>query len=84
MSSRPHSIEEKSFKDEAFIPDTNHVDPDAEFGGPEERRRLERKLLWKLDCRMSVMVLIYILNYVRQQREYASCFLLMCCADRQE
>lgn len=39
-------------------------DPDAEFGGHEERRRLERKLLWKLDLRMSILVIIYILNYV--------------------
>ena len=38
---------------------------DEEFGGTEERKRIERKLLWKLDCRMSVMIVIYILNYVR-------------------
>lgn len=37
---------------------------DAEYGGPEERRRLERKLLWKLDCRFLILVVIYILNYV--------------------
>lgn len=41
------------------------TDPDAEFGGREARRRLERKLLWKLDLRMSILVFIYILNYVR-------------------
>ena len=55
-----HSLKEK---DEAV----EHVpveDPDAEFGGKEERRRIERKLLWKLDCRMSIMIVIYILNYV--------------------
>ena len=40
------------------------VDPDAQFGGPEARRKLERKLLWKLDLRMSILVFIYILNYV--------------------
>lgn len=39
-------------------------DPDAEFGGYEERRKLEKKLLWKLDLRMSILVIIYILNYV--------------------
>jgi len=38
---------------------------DAEFGGPEARRKLERRLLLKLDLRMSIMVVIYILNYVR-------------------
>lgn len=38
---------------------------DAAFGGPAARRELERKLLWKVDKRMSILVLIYILNYVR-------------------
>jgi hypothetical protein len=37
---------------------------DVEFGGPEERRRLEKKLLRKIDARMSILVVIYILNYV--------------------
>ena len=37
---------------------------DEEFGGSAERRRIERKLLWKLDCRMSILIVIYILNYV--------------------
>jgi len=40
------------------------IDLDAEFGGPEARRKLERKLLWKLDLRMFILVVIYILNYV--------------------
>lgn len=40
-------------------------DPDAEFGGTEARKILERKLLWKVDLRMSILVFIYILNYVR-------------------
>jgi hypothetical protein len=43
----------------------SEVDRDAEFGGPEARKRLEKKLLLKVDLRMSIMVLIYILNYVR-------------------
>ncbi|KAF8272071.1 major facilitator superfamily domain-containing protein [Lactarius quietus] len=37
---------------------------DAEFGGKEARLRLERKLLRKLDMRMSILIVIYILNYV--------------------
>ena len=37
-------------------------DPDAEFGGREARKVLERNLLRKLDLRMSVLVVIYILN----------------------
>ena len=44
---------------------TNADDPDAEFGGIEGRRHLERRLLWKIDLRMSILVVIYILNYVR-------------------
>ena len=38
---------------------------DSDFGGSEARRKLERRLLWKLDLRMSILVVIYILNYVR-------------------
>ena len=38
---------------------------DEEFGGHEARKNLERKLLRKLDLRMSILVVIYILNYVR-------------------
>ncbi|KAN0126765.1 MFS general substrate transporter [Russula decolorans] len=39
-------------------------DTEAEFGGREARLNLERKLLCKLDVRMSILVLIYILNFV--------------------
>ena len=39
-------------------------DPDAEFGGAEARKRLEKSLLLKLDARMSILIVIYILNYV--------------------
>ena len=39
-------------------------DDDALFGGPEERKRLEKKLLRKVDARMSILIVIYILNYV--------------------
>ena len=40
------------------------LDPDGEFGGTEARKKLERTLLLKLDARMSILVVIYILNYV--------------------
>ena len=40
------------------------LDPDAEFGGTEARKKLEKRLLLKLDARMSILVVIYILNYV--------------------
>lgn len=67
MSSSLHSTE----KDTEKVQGVKHhdssaaEDPDAEFGGTEARRKLERKLLWKVDVRMSIMVVIYILNYVR-------------------
>ena len=38
--------------------------PDAEFGGAEARSELEKRLLLKLDARMSILVVIYILGYV--------------------
>jgi hypothetical protein len=39
-------------------------DVDAEFGGTEARKRLEKRLLLKLDARMSILIVIYILNYI--------------------
>lgn len=55
-------MEEKHVGNESVA--VSPVDPDAEFGGYMERQRLERKLVMKLDLRMSIMVVIYILNYV--------------------
>lgn len=43
--------------------DTQHL-ADEEFGGHEARKKLEKKLLRKLDARMSILIVIYILNYV--------------------
>ena len=40
------------------------LDSDGEFGGTKARKKLERRLLLKLDARMSILVVIYILNYV--------------------
>lgn len=37
---------------------------DEEFGGTEARERLEKNLVRKLDLRMSILIVIYILNYV--------------------
>lgn len=44
--------------------DNEGSDPDAEFGGHAARVALEKKLLWKIDLRMSILIVIYILNYV--------------------
>ena len=41
------------------------VDGDGEFGGLEGRQELERKLIRKIDLRMSILIVLYSLNYVR-------------------
>ncbi|KAF9021124.1 sugar transporter [Hymenopellis radicata] len=48
------------------------VDPNAQFGGLEARQKLEKKLLRKLDARMSVLLLIYILNYIDRNNASAA------------
>jgi hypothetical protein len=35
---------------------SEYGDSDDEFGGTEARKVLERRLLWKLDLRMSILV----------------------------
>ena len=44
---------------------TASVEDADEIDDPLTREKLERQLLWKLDRRMSILLLIYILNYVR-------------------
>lgn len=39
---------------------------------PHEREELERSLVRKLDCRMSILVLIYILNYIDRNNAAAA------------
>lgn len=60
MSEEKHQIEDS----EQLRKQEVNGDPDAEFGGSEARKRLEKKLLLKLDLRMSILIIIYILNYV--------------------
>ena len=50
-------------------------DPDAEFGGTEARKRMEHRLVRKLDLRMCILIIIYILNYV------GDCLLIPACAN---
>ncbi|KAF6749945.1 MFS general substrate transporter [Ephemerocybe angulata] len=52
--------------------DIEGYDKDAAFGGTEARRRLEKKLLLKVDLRMSVLVVIYILNYIDRNNAAAA------------
>ncbi|KAL5527650.1 hypothetical protein ACEPAG_6451 [Sanghuangporus baumii] len=53
-------------------PRTVNDGPDAEFGGTEARKRLERRLILKLDLRMSVLIVIYILNYIDRNNAAAA------------
>ncbi|EAU84746.2 sugar transporter [Coprinopsis cinerea okayama7 len=45
---------------------------DAEFGGTEARKKLEKRFLLKLDLRMSILILIYILNYIDRNNAAAA------------
>ncbi|KAJ4478020.1 major facilitator superfamily domain-containing protein [Lentinula aciculospora] len=55
-----HSVEE------VLIPDDSADTGRADFSGAEfmKNKRLERGLLRKLDARLSILVLIYVLNYI--------------------
>ncbi|KAH8106014.1 MFS general substrate transporter [Cristinia sonorae] len=45
---------------------------DEEFGGTDARKLLEKKLLLKLDLRMSILIVIYILNYIDRNNASAA------------
>ncbi|EJT97515.1 MFS general substrate transporter [Dacryopinax primogenitus] len=45
---------------------------DREFGGREKRIHLEKGLLWKIDLRMSILIVIYILNYIDRNNAAAA------------
>nr|GAT59391.1 MFS general substrate transporter [Mycena chlorophos] len=49
-----------------------HVDPDAAFGGRFARQELEQQLVWKLDKRCSILVVIYVLNYIDRNNASAA------------
>ncbi|KAL5498804.1 hypothetical protein ACEPAH_2159 [Sanghuangporus vaninii] len=79
----PPSLDEKEKDNEIVLIEETRVIPssisadasseqDAEFGGPEERRRLERKLVRKLDWRMTILIIIYILNYIDRNNAAAA------------
>ncbi|EIW75723.1 sugar transporter [Coniophora puteana RWD-64-598 SS2] len=75
----PSSIEKeedpKTFEDKESVDaslSAGAEDPDAEFGGKEARKKLERRLLLKLDARMFILVIIYILNYIDRNNASAA------------
>jgi hypothetical protein len=55
-----------SDKEKTIVEESSSIEEESnvEFGGTDARKALEKKLLLKLDLRMSIMVVIYILNYV--------------------
>ncbi|GJE84988.1 MFS general substrate transporter [Phanerochaete sordida] len=63
-----HALEAEKIDSHTSVEEVSIVtlegDSDVEFGDRDARKKLERKFLRKLDLRMSIMVLIYILNYL--------------------
>ncbi|KZP32905.1 MFS general substrate transporter [Athelia psychrophila] len=61
------SIRNADYRDEEHqvkVPDHPSEDPNQEFGGTEARNEMEKKLLRRLDLRMSILLVIFILNFV--------------------
>lgn len=78
----PASIDSAHSKEQDLeSPVEKQYDNDAEFGGHEARVKLEHDLVRKLDFRMSILVVIYILNYVRTAPFLASITRAHCYAD---
>ncbi|KAK4699668.1 MFS transporter, ACS family, pantothenate transporter, partial [Phenoliferia sp. Uapishka_3] len=66
MSSTSASVDESKVHegkaiDPAYIEKLGAFEED---GGIHDRPAMERKLLWKLDLRFSILIIIYILNYI--------------------
>lgn len=72
MSANPHraGLESLPVEEKGLDLKGDVSDPDNELGGKEARKTLERKLLWKLDLRMSILVVIYIMNYVNSHTSF--------------
>lgn len=54
--------EKAAYADKQQHLDHENVDENAQFGGLEARKKLEKRFLLKLDARMSIMIVIYILS----------------------
>ncbi|KAJ6599111.1 MFS general substrate transporter [Mycena vulgaris] len=59
-------------QDRPLLAEDRDIDPDALFGGKFARKELETRLLSKLDARMSILILIYILNYIDRNNASAA------------
>ena len=58
-------MDEERKRPQTIVDTSTGEGEDAEFGGHEARKILERRLLRKIDLRMSMLVVAYILNYAR-------------------
>ncbi|KAM0751874.1 MFS general substrate transporter [Meredithblackwellia eburnea MCA 4105] len=55
--------------------DPDHIEKMGAFtteGGQIDRARMERKLVWKLDLRFSILIVVYILNYIDRNNASAA------------
>ncbi|KAJ7129736.1 sugar transporter [Mycena epipterygia] len=59
-------------QDRPLLAEDRDIDPDAAFGGAHARNELEARLLSKLDTRMSILVAIYVLNYIDRNNASAA------------
>ena len=59
------------FEEDVLEVHSANVDDVDEIDDPVIREKLERRLLRKVDRRMSILLLIYILNYVRRLMTWA-------------
>jgi len=57
-------------EDGAFTGVVNDHGADDIFGGPEERKTVEKALLHKLDLKLSFLLFISIMNYVSPLNSY--------------
>ncbi|KAG7097006.1 hypothetical protein E1B28_004400 [Marasmius oreades] len=55
-----------------LLPTDHEGNDDIEFGGTQARQELERRLLHKVDTRMSILIVIYILNYIDRNNASAA------------
>ncbi|KZW03755.1 MFS general substrate transporter [Exidia glandulosa HHB12029] len=54
----------EDIKERDVVHANGRVDPNAQFGGLEARKALEKKLLRKVDARMLILILAYMMNYL--------------------
>ncbi|KAF7977659.1 hypothetical protein HWV62_3092 [Athelia sp. TMB] len=69
------SIHKNDYEDEERRVENTYKasdDLNEEFGGTEAREKMEKKLLRKLDLRMSILIIIYILNYIDRNNASAA------------